>query len=413
MKKVERESTAQHGSRSWKIITLSFFAVLAIGQLQRVDYVGLPAFYLHDVLLGLFLLWGVTQESIRARLYNAVRRLSLPLIFSVVWIGIGLVFAAVQGQSIQYPLLLLCRLGLFTGSAIVLYELVKRHQITPFWLSFCLFLFFSFLLYFGLLQYFFLPDTRFLFFVGWDDHMYRLISTLFDPGFTGLLLVLGFVFLQQSSVIRRAVFFLGQPALQLVLSGLFVVGVLLTYSRASYLAFVAAVLALSLFAFQRKEKSGVFRALLFLVVFAAGVFVLPRPGGEGVRLERTSTVTARAESAQTAFAALNSPVKMIVGQGLFLPTVNHQPSVYSGDLSHAQLADNWLVMVFVGTGVVGVVLSLFWLTKVLWWAYQNNSYFFAALCAVLVNGVFNASVVYPFVWISVLTWAVIILGKKR
>ncbi|MFZ2202248.1 MAG: hypothetical protein WAV56_02515, partial [Microgenomates group bacterium] len=44
------------------------------------------------------------------------------------------------------------------------------------------------LLIIGSLQYFLLPDVRFLAYLGFDDHYYRLIGSFLDPNFTGLVL---------------------------------------------------------------------------------------------------------------------------------------------------------------------------------------------------------------------------------
>ncbi|MEK7542910.1 MAG: hypothetical protein AAB503_01210, partial [Patescibacteria group bacterium] len=46
---------------------------------------------------------------------------------------------------------------------------------------------------FGWLQYLFFPDLRVLKYVGWDDHLYRLTGSFLDPGFSAIILVLGFL----------------------------------------------------------------------------------------------------------------------------------------------------------------------------------------------------------------------------
>ena len=46
---------------------------------------------------------------------------------------------------------------------------------------------------FGWAQYIFLPDLRDLKYLGWDDHYFRLVGTFLDPGFTGIILVFGFL----------------------------------------------------------------------------------------------------------------------------------------------------------------------------------------------------------------------------
>src|SRR5690606_35834701 len=38
----------------------------------------------------------------------------------------------------------------------------------------------------GFIQYFFYNDLRNLYYLGWDDHLYRMFSTFLDPNFVGL-----------------------------------------------------------------------------------------------------------------------------------------------------------------------------------------------------------------------------------
>src|SRR3989338_6680935 len=40
----------------------------------------------------------------------------------------------------------------------------------------------------GLGQYIFLPDTRFLLSYGWDEHYWRLIGTVLDPNYMGVMM---------------------------------------------------------------------------------------------------------------------------------------------------------------------------------------------------------------------------------
>ena len=41
-------------------------------------------------------------------------------------------------------------------------------------------------IFLGFLQYFLYPNLRNLYYLGWDDHLYRLFSTFLDPNFAGL-----------------------------------------------------------------------------------------------------------------------------------------------------------------------------------------------------------------------------------
>ncbi|PIT89112.1 MAG: hypothetical protein COU27_02030, partial [Candidatus Levybacteria bacterium CG10_big_fil_rev_8_21_14_0_10_36_7] len=47
----------------------------------------------------------------------------------------------------------------------------------------------------GAFQYLYYPSLRNLFYLGWDDHLYRLFSVFLDPNFTGALFVCFFLFL--------------------------------------------------------------------------------------------------------------------------------------------------------------------------------------------------------------------------
>ena len=398
----------------WKYACLLFFALLAMGQLQRVDLPGWPAFYVHDMVLLVFVSSQLLRQSGRDTLIKAVRRIPKLAWVWLGWISLGWLLAVFQQQSISYSLLSFARLGLYVISGVYLYQLVKARQLTPFWLSFCLSLFFGLLLYFGLIQYAFLPDTRFLFFVGWDDHLHRLISTIFDPGFTGLLLGLGFVFFQQSRSLTSRWLLFGQPVFLWLLSLAMAVGVLLTYSRASYLALAVSLLLLVVATWQARKIQLTIFYVVMMGLFVVGVLNVPRPGGEGVRLERTSTITARTETIQTAVLSLSQPIDLIVGQGLLTPLRPGQPSIYTGGESHARVADNWLIMLMTGTGIVGLGLSLGLLAKLLCWAKAKpDSLLWVGLIATAVHGLFNASISYPFVWIAVVSWGVITLGKRR
>jgi hypothetical protein len=47
----------------------------------------------------------------------------------------------------------------------------------------------------GYLQYFFYQNLKNLFYLGWDNHLYRMFSSFFDPNFVGAFFVLYFIFL--------------------------------------------------------------------------------------------------------------------------------------------------------------------------------------------------------------------------
>lgn len=389
---------------------MAFYGLLALGQLERIELGGLPAFYLHDGVLALYVAAHCVDTAWRQLVRRILQKIPTLGWISLGWVGAGLLAAVATQHSITYSLLVLLRLGLYLLAGSCLYFDLRHHRITSRLLRSSLIFFFSALALFGFLQYLFLPDVRFLYYLGWDDHYYRLISTIFDPGFTGLLLTMGYLFLQHATAkVRKPL----RPYV-LVLSLLMVLGVLLTYSRASYIALGIALGLLTWQSWISLQKKRAVTQVVIAVCFVLAMFGLPRPGGEGVRLERTSTIVARLDTAQSALRTIDSLPVLIFGNGLFVfPSSDPElqfVSPYTGRPSHAQIPDNWFLTLLSGTGLVGTVLGCALLVMLLRWSFRRpGSYLGIAILAVLGHGLFNASLTYPFVWMVLISWGVLTL----
>ncbi|OGD09974.1 hypothetical protein A2397_00335 [Candidatus Amesbacteria bacterium RIFOXYB1_FULL_44_23] len=235
-----------------------------------------------------------------------------------------------------------------------------------------------------LIQYLFLPDVRFLEVAEWDPHYYRVVGTFLDPGFTSIILV----------------FLLFRPTLSgRVLWLLTYLMFALTYSRSGYLAFI---LASAFVASQKKSWSYFFTRFLLI---AATLILLPRaPGGEGVKLERTSSITARIinwHNSLTIFA--DHPV---IGTGF--NTYRYAQKEY-GFLSESKWlkshagagADSSLLFVLATTGLVGFIFYLKYLNQV-WRLTSQDYYLQTCLVALFAHSLFLNSQFYPFVlfWLS-------------
>lgn len=204
------------------------------------------------------------------------------------------------------------------------------------------------------LQYIFLPDMRWLRYFGWDDHYYRIIGPLFDPGFTGIILVFILIWLWENKSNRlMQIFTLG--------------ALLLTYSRASYLALFVAMIWL-------KKPIKLFVLCFLLIV------ILPRTsGGEGVKLERTSTVNARISNWKGTWNTFIENPVFGIGFG-------------------AYRSDSSLLYVLATTGIVGLVAYLGYLKSLM----KLGSTF----GALMVHSLFLNSLFYP----AVLTWVALRLA---
>lgn len=233
----------------------------------------------------------------------------------------------------------------------------------------------------GLVQYFIIPDIRFLSLWNWDPHYYRVVGTFLDPGFTGIILVLTLVFI----VINRYHKFWWT---------IVYLAMALTYSRASYLAFFTAFTWIS---YQKRTWK---YFLVSLCLISMTVTILPRSSdGEGVKLERTSSVWARIESWKTAWKIFsNNP---IIGVGFNTYRYAQKASAES----HAGAgSDSSILLVMATTGILGLLFYLKYL-KILWKLSNKNLVLSTSLVAIFVHSWFLNSLFYP----SIMLWVALLI----
>ncbi len=249
----------------------------------------------------------------------------------------------------------------------------------------------------GLLQYILLPDTRFLLATYWDEHYYRLLGPWLDPGFTGLILVLTILLIVE----YRRYF---SPATSYLLLATSFIALLLTYSRASYLALLAGAAVLS---WQKRSWK-----LIIGIVILIGVVLplLPHPGGEGVKLTRTKSITNRLDYSQQILPLiLKYP---IFGTGFnLLRYKKRDAGILESDWKrdHAGAGvDNSFLFVLSTTGIVGLA-SFVWLLWSQFSIFNSQFSIQATLVAVIVHSQFNNSLFYP--WIMLWIW--ILLGSQE
>ena len=221
----------------------------------------------------------------------------------------------------------------------------------------------------GLIQYFLFPDTRFLYNLGWDEHYYRLIGTFFDPNFTGIFLVLTLILLWPSPV-----------------SIVPFVALLLTYSRSSYLAFLVIIV----FHLRRRKLLLLVACSLWLVALLS----LPRPGGEGVKLERLFSITNRLDSMQQGLRLFTQHPVFGVGFNLLRYQQNNLVSHSGAGI------DNSFIFLLATTGLPGLLAYLWLLKRQL----KSNAYF---LVPILVHSLFNNTLFYA----PVMLWLWLLLAS--
>lgn len=339
-----------------KILIYLLFICLAFGQLQQ-----LGIFYLHDLIVAALIILNLRSIYFPRPL----------LIFSAVC----LISLFLNPLKLSFPALLASSLYLIRFLAYAaLYPIFKavKIKLQPILKTFILVLAGS-----GLLQYFFLPDTRWLAASGWDDHYFRAISTLFDPNYFGSLLVLGLILFN----------FKLWPSLLLLVT------LFLTYSRSSYLSLLVVIISYVIL----KRR---FKYLLLGLVFLVIPF-LPRPAGEGVKLERLFSITQRLDNYRFSFTAFSRHPLFGIGFNTLKYLRQDFDSHAAGGL------DSSLLFVLVTTGAVGFIAYLNFL-KSLW---SNSLLVKLTLITLLTHSLFQNTLFYP--WHLIWLWSVLSLQGEN
>jgi O-antigen ligase len=381
-----------------KLIGLLFLAGWVTGQIVRSPGV-FPVTVLDVVVGGMVISAGI--RGIRG--IRGIWGISLTLIVS--WI-LGLRLFSWQ-QSIPGGLYLLRFLGYLwvIANAGRLLSPVKKYITPAFWIFIIL----------AWTQYLFLPDTRFLLRYGWDEHYYRMIGTVLDPNYLGVMLgIIAVYAVKEEKIWKRSNFWLAVLALG---------GLAATYSRASWLA---TGIVLSFFVIARSlparnafsiadaggrcgnlkrkiDRHGLWKGLAMtfeigslkilmpLLFFGLVLYAVPKPGGEGVNLFRTSSVEQRIESWKEGINIWRA--HPWVGVGFNNYGVWSMEYGVRNRISHAGNApSNSWILLLATTGIIGFG----WLTMVGWLAVRNiNRFWVGILVMIGIHAIFNNTLFYP------------------
>jgi hypothetical protein len=102
---------------------------------------------------------------------------------------------------------------------------------------------------------------------------------------------------------------------------------------------------------------------------------------------------------------LDTPQEWIIGQGIF-NQAKAPESMYSETPSHGKQPDNWIVLLLTGTGIVGLGVFLFMLFQLMYHLMKAQQILWVGISAILLHGMFNASLTHPFVLIVLGVWTI-------
>lgn len=380
-----------------KFLFYFLLLIFPLGQLTRLPLNrGEINIYLHDLVIVLILLFWWLKKKIKKEKISWPK-LTQPILafFITALFGLILTLPYFKTQEILIASLYLFRWIAYSSIYFVLYDYQKNNKIII--NNQLLIISGVMAVILGLLQYFFLPDIRPLTQFGWDPHYYRIVGAYLDPGYTGLIYALTLILLvlkvwdcQKKKSKKIALTIVG-----------FVVylALALTYARSAYLAYLAAMTVIACY------KKSVKFFFSFLVLGVITIFLLPRPGGEGVKLERQSTIWARINNyQQTIKITLKKPVfgwgfntYRYTQRKLGILNNDNWQETHSG-----AGADSSLLFIFATTGVVGFMSYLWLLLRIL---KKKSVIVFATTIAILIHSFFNNSLFYG--WIMIWWWLVL------
>lgn len=249
----------------------------------------------------------------------------------------------------------------------------------------------------GIIQYFLYPDLRNIQYLGWDPHYMRLVSTLLDPNFVGLLLVFGFLYgLHLASQKPAWTLMVGQAIILL--------SIVLTYSRSSYLALLGGLVVFA-------ASSRMFRYLVIVFAGAILIYILvPKSNLDVNRIFRTETSAARIATMNQALNYFRQAPVFGLGFNTIRFVDNHVSGGSAPDRAGAGIDTSWL-FVLAASGLVGFAAYLYLYLRAVARLRLRGSYFWPIFTAFLIHSLFTNSQFYP--WVLVYIWMLIGLANRE
>lgn len=376
---------------SERLLLWILVGALSLGQLGRFSLSSGVTLYPHDILIVFWTGWllalnNSTLSAAAFKTYTATKHWHPFILIAALTTALALTttFSLV-------PLLYLARVSVHLTFA---WALARFSKLTPnHYLVGGLGLV-SITALIGFLQLVFIPDTRFLSVLGFDDHYYRMIGTQLDPAFMGALFLLGLVTIIAARPIIKHRLLSGGLLL------LFTLGVLLTFSRASYLGLIIFwIYWLTSLKLQKTIYLGISVTVAILATY--GVLSVSHIGGEGTKLLRTSSIAARA--ATVSHSLPQSEQELLIGTGLYTSAINDSETKLRLTVvpNQARVDDSLVLFILSGTGLWGLIAFGYALVVTVKQLNKKHARLTLLLLGILfVITQFNNTLLQPFVLVS-------------
>lgn len=376
--------------RSIRLLTYAFLAVFPFGLLVRFKLATNVYITPQDVIVGLLFMLLVFRKS-------RIKSFKNYLLLQAIFLSVGLLSLLINQLiyrdvnvfvSVAYTMRYIMYLSLIL---VPQYFKNSVQLINAFVLSG------TTLLLIGFFQLFFYSDMRPYIHLGWDNHLYRLVATFFDPNFVGVYFALFTLFL--FIVVSKLPFKKSIP--YLLLAFFSVVAVYVTYSRTALLSFVASLCVLAIFTKRLKLL------LIFLFAGVAVLFLVSDTHIEGLNPFRTASVSHRFQTVLDTQKVIEKNTLIGVGFNAYrYAQIRYDlRSTAGASISNADAgSDNSYLFVLATVGIFGLIpyiLSYWFLIKEIFSLRTVQSKIvIAMICCVLVSSIFTNILFYT----PILAW---------
>lgn len=388
-----------------KISFLILLFIFPLGVLSRFQLPNSIAISLNDILIFLVVLFFILEKAKDKKYFFLKNPLFKPIL---IFIGIAVFSLIVNIKNLSFSELFvsslyLIRFILYAGLYFVVINFSAKFKQK---INILLIFSGAVVVFGGYLQYFLYPALRYLIYLGWDEHLYRMFTSFLDPNFAGTFFVLYFLFLLNVSLKlkkeKKWQFILFRLIQILTLGAIF-----LTYSRSAFLMFMMSVVV---FLVLIKQKKLIF---VFMVLFLLIIFSLPNLfKTEGTNLLRTVSAKARLGSSEKSLTIIKDNI--VFGVGFNAYRYAQRKYGFLNDVkweeSHSGAGtDNSFFLVLATTGIFGFAAYIWMWKKV--FESSPSIIVFSSLAGLFVNAFFINSLFYPFImeWI----WIIIALSFKE
>ena len=261
---------------------------------------------------------------------------------------------------------------------------------------------------FGYIQYFWYQNLRNLFYLGWDEHMYRMFSTFLDPNFAGSFFVLYFIFIFRFAIKSMSENNKFKKLSFCLLCVIVIIAIFLTFSRSALLMLLACFFTFTFILKKKKLVMYLLFFLLFLIILASPKFYL-----ENVNLFRVVSTEARIISAHEAIQISAKNPVFGVGFNAYRYALlrfgfrDEEKTLQS----HADAGtDNSFLFVLATTGIIGFLSYLYLLFSLLKISFSNKTFLMSvivsSIAGVIINALFINSLFFP----PIMLWMWMLMG---